>query len=383
MFHVAILGAGNVSRMVRRIIDGPYNQMMLEHGNDSIETVAFIHANRENEAIVDGLAAFSLEQFCYLYKKSVVQAIIMPREVYFSANCYLTNLVYAGVDINDIYIAERLQEKEYTPTNVMDFLKPYPLAPYLSYLEFHVADHCNLNCAACEHYSGLVHEAVFPDFARFKQDFYQLKRFIKDIGTLRILGGEPLLNPELEQYLDLARSLYPDTQIMLVTNGLLLRNMAESFWEAMRRNDIFLSLSFYLPMQDKMEELKQFLENKGINGRISPLMKEFSVKQTLVKQADPWPQYYNCFQSHCHNLYEGKLAACFLPFMTKYFNREFNKNLPEDGAIDLYEDGLTLEDIKLRLLIPFERCCYCTNPKFIPWRQIHKPSILADWILDE
>ncbi len=47
MFHVAILGTGKISRMVRGIIDGPYNQMMLEHGNDSIETVAFINTNQE------------------------------------------------------------------------------------------------------------------------------------------------------------------------------------------------------------------------------------------------------------------------------------------------------------------------------------------------
>ena len=75
-----------------------------------------------------------------------------------------------------------------------------------------------------------------------------------------------------------------------------------------------------------------------------------------------------------------KLASCFLPFTTKYFNRYFDKNLPEDGAIDLYEEGLTIEKIMHRLSTPFERCRYCTEAEEQPWHIIHEPSVLEDWV---
>lgn len=64
---------------------------------------------------------------------------------------------------------------------------------------------------------------------------------------------------------------------------------------------------------------------------------------------------------------------------TKYFNRYFGKDLTEDGAIDLYEDGLTTEQLKMRLLTPFERCRYCTPPVNVKWEQVKYPSRLSDW----
>jgi hypothetical protein len=167
-----------------------------------------------------------------------------------------------------------------------------------------------------------------------------------------------------------------------VTNALLLRNMPDEFYESMRANNVVINISYYPPMEEQMDKIESFLDSKGVRWDKSPLIKSFTVKQTLVRQPDAQQQYFNCLQAHCHNFYEGKLAACFLPFMTKYFNKEFNKQLPEDGAIDLFEDGLTLEQLKIRLLTAFERCCYCTSPKEIPWQQIHTPSVIEDWVRD-
>ncbi len=77
-------------------------------------------------------------------------------------------------------------------------------------------------------------------------------------------------------------------------------------------------------------------EKKHVKFGISPLNKEFTIKQTVSPHNDKREIFLQCIQAHCHNLYEGKIAACFLPFTTKYFNAYYNKNLPEDGALDLY-----------------------------------------------
>ena len=382
MFQVAILGAGGASRFIKQIIDGPYKLMLKNHGLDPIETVSFIRAAGEDEEMVDGIPVISIMQFISFYKKGLINAAIFPREVYAHVNFYLTDMVKLGVDLEDIYITERLQDGDYNVDNVISFMKPYTSASYLPYLEYHIADHCNLNCAACEHYSGLVHEEKFPEYSEFERGFGRLKRFISDIGVIRILGGEPLLNPEINKYFALTRSTYPDAAICLVTNALLLRNMTDDFYNSVRENDIFIHISYYLPMEGQMDNLTSFLNSKNVRWEKSPLNESFTVKQTLIKQPDAQQQYFNCLQAHCHNFYEGKIAACFLPFMTKYFNKEFNKHLPEDGAIDLFEEGLTTEALKVRLLTAFERCCYCTTPKEIPWSQIHKPSILSDWVRD-
>ena len=106
------------------------------------------------------------------------------------------------------------------------------------------------------------------------------------------------------------------------------------------------------------------------------------MKQTLRKTASP-DYFYRCSQSRCHNLYDGKIAACFLPFTTKYFNEYFHQHLPEDGAIDLYTPGLTTEILKTKLMQPFERCYYCQDSISVDWEQIKNPSTLADWLAEE
>ncbi len=382
MFHVAILGTNEISRFIKQVIDGPYKKMMEKHGLESICTAAFLRTFDAVDDIVDGIPAISINQFLSFYKMGIIQAVIFPREIYRHVNWFLTDMLKAGVDLEDIYITDRLHDGDYNADNVVSFMKPYTSSPYLPYLEFHVADHCNLNCAACEHYSGLVHEEKFPVYSQFEKEFLKLKSFISDIGVIRILGGEPLLNKEITKYFDLTRRTYPDASINLVTNALLLRNMPDEFYKSMHVNNIVINISYYPPMEAQMEKIESFLASKGVRWEKTPLIETFTVKQTLVKQSDAQKQYFNCLQAHCHNFYEGKLAACFLPFMTKYFNKEFNKQLPEDGAIDLFEEGLTLEQIKIRLLTAFERCCYCTSPKEIPWQQIHNPSVIEDWVRD-
>ena len=65
----------------------------------------------------------------------------------------------------------------------------------MNYIEHHIVDHCNLNCAGCSHFSPLARPWI-EDFETFKLDFKQLYNITKgDIHTIRLMGGEPLLHP--------------------------------------------------------------------------------------------------------------------------------------------------------------------------------------------
>ena len=308
----------------------------------------------------------------------MIHKIIFPREIFNGQTQVLSHLEMLGVKIEDVCMAQRLNSKIFS-TN---FIEPYLSAKYLPYLEFHVADHCNLNCKACEHYSGLVKEPHFPNLKKFTRDFERLHEFIDDIGVIRILGGEPLLNPELNEYIKLSRRLYPQAEIHVVTNALLLQKMPEEFFETLRQCRTVIDISFYPPLESKIDAIKNFIESKRVSLFVSPLNKTFTMKQTLNRHDRPREIFLQCFQAHCHNLYEGKIAACFLPFTTKYFNAYYEKNLPEDGAFDLYDPTLTTEKLKAHLLKPFERCRYCTPPVSVEWTTIKNPSPITDWVHD-
>lgn len=92
-------------------------------------------------------------------------------------------------------------------------------------LEIHAAHTCNLNCFNCCHFShhkvgGLVsveeaNEWMFP----WKDRLYP-QRFT-------IIGGEPTLNPDLCQFLEVTKKNWPESRINIATNGFFLKNHPE------------------------------------------------------------------------------------------------------------------------------------------------------------
>ena len=381
MFQVALYGTGEGGILMRRIIEEAYNEVAGRHQRDRMSVAAWVTDREGSSSLMDGLAVLDIERFRALYSKGLFHGIILPREEFFGMAQPIIRLLHSGVDVRDIYVSKRVTTTEFKEGELLSFFEPYLSAKYLPYLEFHVADHCNLRCKACEHYSGLVTEPHVPEFSCFAKDMQRLQSFIDDIGMIRILGGEPLLNPEINDYMTLTRELYPYAVICVVTNGLRLLEMPEDFFRTMREQRVHVHLSAYPPMRERIPAMEAKLREEGIVCITSPVSETFQMNQSL-EAAQNSDYFYRCFQTRCHNFYEGKLAICPLPFMTKYFNAYFKKCLPEDGQIDLYEGSLTTEELKIRLLTPLERCRYCRNPVPVEWKQISKQSVLSDWIAE-
>lgn len=282
------------------------------------------------------------------------------------------------VKINEVCVAARLKEN----MDVMNFIEPYPTVRYLPHIEFRIAEHCNLNCKMCVEYCALVKEPIFMSLEKFTKDFKQLRKFIDDFAAIRILGGEPLLNPEVCEYVKVCREIYPVSPLHVVTNAILLPKMSDEFFDKVRENNAIICISFYPPMKSKMTEIKNLLDEKKVMYNIGGYVETFLKNQTLKKN-NPDEIFKQCGWSQCHNLHDGKIAACYKPFVTKYFNEYFDKNLPEEGALDLYEEGLTTEKLKAHLLKSFERCGYCTRVVPFKWEVVSGKSDISDWIVDD
>jgi len=112
---------------------------------------------------------------------------------------------------------------------------------------------------------------------------------------------------------------------------------------------------------------------------ITTMISEFNKTQTLSVNEDP-DFFYKCFQSTCTCLHEGKIAPCYAPFTTKYFNSEFDTELPTDEGIDLYDENLSAEYINMKLLLPLERCSYCVSGRSYKWEVAGRNTTLDDWI---
>ena len=124
--------------------------------------------------------------------------------------------------------------------------------PLLHYVEFHLTDHCNMNCGGCTHFAPMA-DRWFADVGRVTADFARLKVLFRNIRHVRVMGGEPLLHPDCTRFLHVVREAFPDTRLELVTNGLLLGEQPESFWTACRETRTTISLSVYPPIRDRLD----------------------------------------------------------------------------------------------------------------------------------
>lgn len=59
------------------------------------------------------------------------------------------------------------------------------------------------------------------------------------------MGGEPLLNPNFTDYYLLARTLFPNSEIVLVSNGILLKNITDESIDLLNSANIHLCISNY------------------------------------------------------------------------------------------------------------------------------------------
>lgn len=121
-------------------------------------------------------------------------------------------------------------------------------------LEFHVAEHCNLRCAHCCNMSPFVAER-FLSLAEVERMAAQAAASF-DCDVFKIMGGEPLLHPDITAVLRILKAARVSPIIRLFTNGLLLHRMDEAFWEALDQ----LTVSVYSSAPVKPEHLARVRE---------------------------------------------------------------------------------------------------------------------------
>lgn len=266
-----------------------------------------------------------------------------------------------------------------------------------------LAEHCNLRCAGCDHFSPVA-EPVFADVKEFEKDFKRLSELFPSyhdsaskkrrsrkgphINRIKLMGGEPLLNSDIAEFLPIARRCFPDAAIEIVTNGLLLPKMDEKFWNACRENRIVIRPTKY-PVNFDYDAAEKLAAGHGVEysyfndtNVVKSLYKcplDIEGKQNIRKN------FRNCFKViHCSYFQHGRFYTCTVAPTAHHLNKKFGTKVletPED-SIDIYtaKSGQEVVDF-LRKPIPFCKYCIIKKQSFsIPFRQ--SKSELSEWTLD-
>ncbi len=253
-----------------------------------------------------------------------------------------------------------------------------------------LAEHCNLNCAGCDHFAPIA-EPEFSDYAEFERDFKRLSEILeRKCRRIGLMGGEPLLCPNIEKFLHTARDSFPNTQISIVTNGLLLNQMSEEFYDSCKQYNIEIEYTKY-PIAFDYESVHKKLAEKGL--KISAYANTAETEKVLYfipmdidgKQDAEW-NFNHCFHANnCIQLKHGRLYTCTIAPNIVHFNKAFHTELDssKENGIDIYQNGVSEDDIKQFLARPIPMCQFCDvrNRRYeIPWKQSEKS--IFEWSLE-
>lgn len=254
----------------------------------------------------------------------------------------------------------------------------------LYYLEYHIADECNLNCAACSHFSPLVKEASHATIDEVMKDLLQLREIVDYIEWIRIMGGEPFLNSEWLDFLKITRNIWPYSKISIVTNGLLLCQLSDAQIEEINKLNVWIDISLYKPLWDKIDDIIQKLRGEGIKVEVNgtPIF-EFTTCFDLHSEEDYAKKRKEC-HAPCNNLYKGKITPCPIMMYVGRFNEYFNTALPEETPVDIYDANIDFKTLKKLLSKPMHICRYCNQSKTKDWERVSagEKCKIDKWIIN-
>ncbi len=244
--------------------------------------------------------------------------------------------------------------------------------PLVGYVETHVYNQCNLNCKGCTHFSNIDNSKAIS-LMDFEKNMFLLSKFY-NVNTLRLMGGEPLLNRDLDKYILIARKYFPFSNIDIATNGLLITRLPEETIKVITENNIALKVSLYLPVDKIKDKLEAFFSKHGIrhiygNGckqvDDNVLIRRFHKCLTLEKQFNAKYNCENCFARECWFLKNGLIAKCVTPLQIEILNRKFGTcfEVTDKDFINLETMSESSWNDINKLLSENDFCKYCTPVK--------------------
>ncbi len=270
-----------------------------------------------------------------------------------------------------------------SPRDAGRILVQYDDLAHIMHLDIHVVDHCNYRCRACGHFSNLVREDVVYDAKAIDASLARLAKIVPDICELSILGGEPLLHPEIDVIPGIVRKYFPHSSIDMITNGALLDKAPDSLFASLKANNIVTFVSLYPPMYERLDALVDMFNSRGVRYTIARC-------EAFDRRLVPSPLFEKtvglkkCGHDMC--LRGTRVGYCVIALFTDYYNKYAGKNvLPEDKGVDVfsYDSG---KEFIAALHQPLELCRQCVacdagKQYYKAWDIMNK-DCGNDWFID-
>ncbi len=357
-----------------------YNQC--KNRND-IEVVAFLDNHKTGS--IDGICIYhpsdfickhSLNEYEYYITAGAQKTVKIMQNILEKAGIRNTYLLYDIAGKNEYPLFED-GEMNYRWIHKIRYDERRPT---IHYVEYPITDLCNLNCRGCIFgcNSSQTDNKHVP-VEQIIKDIRRIAELFCDIPWIRILGGEPLMHPGILEILHVARRAFPESEIDLCTNGLLVPELDEFILQQMNQLNVSVHISGYPPIEK--------IEDK-INERLS----QFNIPYTYLKRSEffkfytlePTHQmdlnYDMCPTSGCWEVYRGKIMRCSGAIAFKKLNKQFGTDYQVINNIDwfsIHDEQIDGFKLKEELCHASAICKYCDleRMKIFEWGSGGNPKL--------
>ena len=200
----------------------------------------------------------------------------------------------------------------------------------LPFLETMATQVCNLSCEGCTNYSDLPHSGYVP-WSVMHNDLSEWLKIL-DIPDFGIMGGEPLINPEIRQWIQGIRDLLPTSQIRFTTNGILLNKHIDIVDRLHEIGNVVFKITVHREDAQVEETIQRIFDRYswepiteyGINrwttgdrvrfqvNRPTTFIKTYqgSYKEMMPYVSTADASFAECIQQTCPLLHKGRIYKC-------------------------------------------------------------------------
>jgi len=217
-----------------------------------------------------------------------------------------------------------------------------------------------------------------------------------DIDTIQIIGGEPTLNPDFENWVNGIAQLWPQSKLQIATNGTRLDKLTKEIYQVLLKNKgtLWLTCHDIELYNEFLDFAKTFLSNivsdsydPAVNLKTRTLIDDNGVEvildwtQSFVPSAidvlndnslamsynsDPVQAHEICGFKTCHQINKGKLYKCPLVSVLPDFLNQFDVAMSaDDKALAYAYEPLTTSANTLEFINaindPIPQCKFCPS----------------------
>lgn len=210
----------------------------------------------------------------------------------------------------------------------------FRMKPKSFFLELLLCKHCNLKCKGCNRWSNIAEEE-FYDFEDLKNDLLELKKSNIFIDVFSLIGGEPLLYPNLRELIYFLKDNFKKSSISIFTNGSLCLSLDNETLNSLKKCQLIISE--YKKSSINYNKIYNFLDLYNIkHNTLYEIDKDENLKNGISYFGRFQLSKYSTQSAYSHKikcmcdvpcLWKGYFYGCsreaFLDTLNKYFNEDF------------------------------------------------------------